>query len=412
MGQGPFYDDLETRDPAQREAALFAALPGHIRNACDKAPYYTKLLGDVDPTQITDRAALAALPVTRKSDLVNIQSAGDPLGGMTTLPPGQMKRIFQSPGPTYDIEGAGPDWWGMARALFASGFRAGDILHNTFAYHFTPAGVMLESGAHALGCAVFPAGVGNTELQVQAINDIKPAGYTGTPSYLKLLLEKAQEMGKDASSLKKACVAGEGLPPDLRKAIEDHGIHCGQVYASADIGNIAYESPAREGLIVDERHIVEVVRPGTGDPVADGEVGEVVVTVLRSDYALIRFAIGDLSLVLGGQSPCGRTNTRLKGWMGRADQTTKVKGMFVHPAQVAEIVRRHPVITRARVVVTNDGHADVMTVKCETDENGDALISALNTTIQNVCKLKGVAECVRPGSLPNDGKVIEDARHS
>ena len=410
MGQGPFYDDLETRDPAQREAAVFAALPVHIRNARDKAPYYAMLLSDVDPEQITDRAALAALPVTRKSDLVNIQSAGDPLGGMTTLPAGQMKRIFQSPGPTYDIEGDGPDWWGMARALFASGFRAGDILHNTFAYHFTPAGVMLESGAHALGCAVFPAGVGNTELQVQAINDIKPTGYTGTPSYLKQLLEKAAEMGKDTSSLKKACVAGEGLPPELRKSIEDHGIHCGQVYASADIGNIAYESPAREGLIVDERHIVEVVRPGTGDPVADGEVGEVVVTVLRSDYALIRFAIGDLSLVLGGQSPCGRTNTRLKGWMGRADQTTKVKGMFVHPAQVAEIIRRHPAIARARIIVTNDGHTDVMTVKCETDEKGEALISALNTTIQNVCKLKGVAECVRPGSLPNDGKVIEDAR--
>ncbi|MEX0694838.1 MAG: AMP-binding protein [Rhodospirillales bacterium] len=412
MDQGPFYDDLETRDPAEREAAQFAALSGHIREARDKAPYYTKLLCDIDPAEITDRAALATLPVTRKSELVNIQSAGNPLGGMTTLPAGQLKRIFQSPGPTYDAEGFGPDWWGMARALFASGFRKGDIVHNTFAYHFTPAGVMLESGAHALGCAVFPAGVGNTELQVQAIHDIRPAGYTGTPSYLRQLLEKAVEMGQDVSSLKKACVAGEGLPPDLRKAIEDHGIHCGQVYASADIGNIAYESPARDGLIVDERHIVEVVRPGTGDPVADGEVGEVVVTVLRSDYALIRFATGDLSLMLGGQSPCGRTNARLKGWMGRADQTTKVKGMFVHPAQVAEIVRRHPVIARARVVVTHDGHTDVMTVKCEMNESGEALISALNTTIQNVCKLKGFAECVPPGSLPNDGKVIEDARQS
>lgn len=294
MSDGPFYDDLETRDPDAREAALFAALPGHVANARDNAPYYAKLMADVDPAEITDRAALATLPVTRKSELVDIQSEGDPLGGMTTLPLGKMMRIFQSPGPTYDIEGHGEDWWGTARALFASGFRSGDIMHNTFAYHFTPAGVMLEAGAHALGCAVFPAGVGNTELQVQAIHDIKPAGYTGTPSFLKLILEKAEELGKDASSLKKACVAGEGLPPVLRQEIEDYGIHCGQVYATADIGNIAYESPARDGLIVDERHIVEILRPGTGDPVADDEVGEVVVTVLRPDIPLIRFATGDL----------------------------------------------------------------------------------------------------------------------
>jgi phenylacetate-CoA ligase len=410
MGAGPFYDDLEVRDPAQREAALFAALSGCIKNAQDKAPYYRTLLTGVAASEITDRTALAGLPVTRKSELVNIQSEGDPLGGMTTVSPGQMLRIFQSPGPTYDTEGAGKDWWGTARALFASGFRAGDILHNTFSYHFTPAGVMLDAGAHALGCAVFPAGVGNTELQIQAIHDIKPAGYTGTPSFLKMILEKAAELGKDTSSLKKACVAGEGLPPSLRKEIEDYGINCGQVYASADIGNIAYESDAREGLIVDERHIVEVVRPGTGDPVADGEVGEVVVTVLRDDYPLIRFATGDLSMILGGQSPCGRTNMRLKGWMGRADQTTKVKGMFVHPAQVAEIVRRHAEIVRARVVVSHDGKSDVMTVKCETDESGAAFSAAVNETIQKVCKLKGVAECVAPGSLPNDGKVIEDIR--
>jgi len=410
MGQGSYYDDLEVRDPAQREAALCAALPAHIQNARDNAPYFRKLLADVDPAEITDRAALAKLPVTRKSELVNIQSEGDPLGGMTTVAVGHMLRIFQSPGPTYDIEGMGKDWWGTARALYASGFRGGDIVHNTFAYHFTPAGVMLETGAHALGCAVFPAGVGNTELQVQAIHDIKPAGYTGTPSFLKMILEKGHELGKDMSSLKKACVAGEGLPPSLRQAIEDHGIHCGQVYATADIGNIAYESDAREGLIVDERHIVEIVRPGTGDPVEGDEVGEVLVTVLRDDIPLIRFATGDLSQVLSGISPCGRTNMRLRGWMGRADQTTKVKGMFVHPAQVAEIVRRHGEVSRARVVVTHDGKSDVMTVKCETAEHGDALVAALNETIQNVCKLKGVAECVAPGSLPNDGKVIEDAR--
>ncbi|MDP4795494.1 MAG: AMP-binding protein [Rhodospirillales bacterium] len=410
MSNRAFFDDLETRDPEQREAAQFAALPAHLRQAREKAPYYTRLLSNVDPVEVTDRAALAKLPVTRKSELVNIQSAGDPMGGMTTMPAGQLLRIFQSPGPTYDAEGFGKDWWGTARALHASGFRAGEVVHNTFSYHFTPAGVMLEAGAHALGCAVFPAGIGNTELQVQAIHDIKPAGYVGTPSFLKLILEKADELGKDTSSLKKACVAGEGLPPDLRGAIEHHGIYCGQVYASADLGNIAYESEAREGLIVDERLIVEVVRPGTGDPVADGEVGEVVVTILRSDYPLIRFATGDLSMVLAGISPCGRTNMRLRGWMGRADQTTKVKGMFVHPAQVAEIVRRHPQISRARVVVTNDGHSDVMTLKFESAECGEALQSTLPATIQNVCKLKGGALYVPNGTLPNDGKVIEDAR--
>lgn len=412
MSDSRYYDDLEIRDPDEREAALFAALPDHIRNARDNAPYFGKLLADVDPAAVTDRAALGKLPVTRKSELVNIQSAGDPLGGMTTLAVGQLSRIFQSPGPTYDPEGHGKDWWGTARALYASGFRAGDIMHNTFAYHFTPAGVMLEAGAHAIGCAVFPAGVGNTELQVQAIHDVRPTGYAGTPSYLKQLLEKAEELGRDTTSLKKACVAGEGLPPALRQEIEDHGIHCGQVYATADIGNIGYESEAREGLIVDERLIVEIVRPGTGDPVSDGEVGEVVVTVLRVDYPLIRFATGDLSKRLPGVSPCGRTNMRLAGWMGRADQTTKVKGMFVHPAQVAEIVRRHPEIGRARVVVTNDGKTDVMTVKCEVADGGDALVASINETIQNVCKLKGQAECVAEGALPNDGKVIEDARET
>lgn len=412
MADERYYDDLEVRDPAAREEALFAKLPAHVQNARDKAPYFGNLLADVDPAAVTDRAALATLPVTRKSELVNIQSEGDPFGGMTTLAVGHLSRVFQSPGPTYDPEGYGRDWWGTARALYASGFRAGDVMHNTFAYHFTPAGVMLEAGAHALGCAVFPAGVGNTELQVQAIHDIKPTGYTGTPSFLKVILEKAAEMGRDTSSLKKACVAGEGLPPALRQEIEDHGVYCGQVYATADIGNIGYESEAREGLIVDERLIVEIVRPGTGDPVAEGEVGEVVVTVLRDDYPLIRFATGDLSKILSGTSPCGRTNIRLAGWMGRADQTTKVKGMFVHPAQVAEIVRRHPEIKRARVIVTHDGKTDVMTVKCEVAEGGDALIDRINETVQNVCKLKGQAECVAEDSLPNDGKVIEDARGS
>ena len=412
MTSADFYDDLEVQDPAEREAALFNALPGYLAAVSADAPYYQTLFKDIDPSSIADRAALAALPVTRKSALVDIQSAGNPLGGLTTLPPGQLLRIFQSPGPTYDAEGFGADWWNTARALYASGMRKGDIVHNTFAYHFTPAGVMMEAGAQAIGCAVFPAGIGNTELQVQAIHDIKPTAYTGTPSFLRIILEKADEMGKDVSSLRNACVGGEGLLPDLRAAIESHGVHCGQAYASADLGAIAYETSAREGLVVSENIIVEVVRPGTGEPVPDGEVGEVVVTPLRTGYPLIRFATGDLSAVMVGQSPCGRTNMRLKGWMGRADQTTKVKGMFVHPAQIAEIARRHPEISRIRAIVTQSDGKDALTVKCATAKGGDALRDALTQTIQNICKLKGLVEFVAPNSLPNDGKVIEDARDS
>lgn len=412
MASADFYDDLEIRDPAARDVALFDALKSHLATVKAAAPYYQSLFKDIDPADITDHAALASLPVTRKSALVDIQSAGNPMGGMTTLPPGQLLRIFQSPGPTYDAEGFGVDWWNTARALYASGMRKGDIVHNTFAYHFTPAGVMMEAGAQAIGCAVFPAGVGNTELQVQAIHDIRPTAYTGTPSFLRIILEKANAMGKDVSSLKNACVGGEGLPPDLRAAIESHGIHCGQAYASADLGAIAYETPAREGLVVSENVIVEVVRPGTGEPLPDGEVGEVVVTPIRTGYPLIRFATGDLSAVMAGQSPCGRTNMRLKGWMGRADQTTKVKGMFVHPAQMAEVARRHPEITRIRAIVTQSDGTDVLTVKCAMNEGGDALKDALMQTVQNVCKLKGLVEIVGPDSLPNDGKVIEDARGS
>lgn len=406
-----FYDELEVRDPAQREETLFNELIIQIEDAQKHASYFATLIGNVDARSIKDRVALVTLPITRKSDLVNLQARGNPLGGLTTVSAGQLKRIFQSPGPTYDAEGSGKDWWGTARALYACGVRKGDILHNTFSYHFTPAGVMLEQGAEAIGCAVFPAGVGNTDLQVQAIHDIEPSAYTGTPSFLKIILERAVEQDKDVSSLKNACVGGEGLPPALREEIEAYGINCGQVYASADLGSIAYESDAREGLIVDERLIVEIVRPGTGDPVPEGEVGEVVVTIMRSDYPLIRFATGDLSQVLTGQSPCGRTNMRLRGWMGRADQTTKVKGMFVHPAQVAEIVKRHGEIHRARVVVTHDGTTDVMTVQCETEHNeNDDLVQHINQTIRDVCKLKGDAILVAPASLANDGKVIEDAR--
>jgi phenylacetate-CoA ligase len=316
-------------------------------------------------------------------------------------------RVFQSPGPIYDVEGHGRDYWRTARAFHAAGFRAGEVVHNAFAYHLTPAGSMVESGAHAIGCAVFPAGTGNTDLQVRAIADVRPTCYAGTPSFLKILLDKGRETGADLSSLKKAAVAGEALPPSLRAELNGLGVDVLQWYATADLGLIAYESPAMAGLIVDEGVIVEIVRPGTGDPVPDGEVGEVVVTTFSRDYPLIRFATGDLSAVLPGASPCGRTNMRLKGWLGRADQTTKVKGMFVHPEQVADVVKRHPEIRKARLVVSQEGGVDVMTLHCETHAVNAVAVAE---TLAAVCKLKGKVELTAPGTLPNDGKVIDDIR--
>ncbi len=413
MADDGHYDALETRSPDEREAALFAALRDQLAHAKAHAPYFRETLADVDPAAVTDRAALAALPITRKSDLVDLQSPGHTLGGMTTARDGLLKRIFQSPGPTYDPEGFGDDWWGTARGLYAAGFRAGDVMHNSFAYHLTPAGHMMEAGAHAVGCAVVPAGVGNTDLQVRAMAHIRPTGYCGTPSFLKILLEKGAELGVDLSTLAKAAVGGEPLLPDQRAAFEAAGIAAFNLYASADIGLIAYESPAREGLILEESLILEIVRPGTGDPVPDGEVGEVVLTMpFNKDYPLIRFATGDMSAVMAGASPCGRTNARIKGWMGRADQAAKVKGMFVHPRQIADIVKRHPDIERARMVVTRDGDQDAMTLKIEAAATvADAgFIEAVGETIHAVCKLHGAVEPVAPGSLPNDGKVIDDRR--
>jgi len=407
---GAFYDDLETRSPEQRERDLFSALAAHIRHAQEDAPYFAKMLAGIDPDSVTDRNTLARLPVTRKSDLVSLQREAPPLGGLTAVAPGKLARIFQSPGPTYDAEGFGRDWWRTARAFHAAGFRAGDIVHNTFAYHFTPAGVMMEAGAHALGCAVFPAGVGNTELQVQAIADVRPAGYAGTPSFLRIILEKAVELGKDVSSLDKALVGGEALPPALRQEIEGHGVRCGQVYASADLGCIAYESEARAGLIVEEGLLIEIVRPGTGDPLPAGEVGEVVATLFAPEYPLIRFATGDLSAVLEGPSPCGRTNMRLKGWMGRADQSTKVRALFVTAKQVSEILRRHPEVLRARLVVEGEVGQDRMILKCEAKERPAGLDQAIVASIRDVTKLRGETEFLAPGSLPNDGKVIDDLR--
>ena len=403
------YDDLETRSPATREAAQLAELPYLVAHAQAKAPYFRELLGGIEPAAITTREALARLPVTRKSALTELQRQRPPFGGLATETPGQLVRIFQSPGPIYDLQGHERDYWRVGRALFAAGIRAGDIIHNTFSYHFTPAAAMIEGGARAIGCAIIPAGTGNTEQQLRAIADIRPQAYAGTPSFLKALLERGREAGMDLSSLKHASVTAEALPPSLREQLKGYGVSVRQWYGTADVGVIAYESEPAEGLIVDEGLIVEIVRPGTGDPVAEGEVGEVVVTLLSSrEYPLIRFATGDLSAVLPGQSPCGRTSTRLKGWMGRADQTTKVKGMFVHPSHVAEVLRRHPEIAKARLVVVSENGQDVMTLHCETHAS-DA--PAVADSLQAICKLKGRIELTALGTLPNDGKVIDDCRN-
>ncbi len=405
------YDALEIRDPEARERSLMAALSGQIAYARRNAPGWARILAGVDPQAITGRAALAKLPVTRKSDLAALQKAERPFGGLNATPVAQLGRIFVSPGPIYDPEGRGRDWWGAARALFAAGFRSGDLAVNTFAYHFTPAGSMLESGALALGCAVVPSGTGQTEMQVATIADLSVNAYMGTPSFLKLIVEKAGELKADIGSLKKAAVSAEYLPPALRAAMGERGIRVLQSYASADLGLIAYESEALEGMILDEGLILEIVRPGTGDPVSEGEVGEVVVTTFNPDYPLVRFGTGDLSAVLPGASPCGRTNTRIRGWMGRADQATKVKGMFVHPSQVAEILKRHPAVLKARLVVDNPGGSDRMTLHCEVRATPPPdLARAIAESLREVTKLRGEVAFAKPGELANDGKVIEDAK--
>src|SRR5436190_7975799 len=364
------YDQLEVRDPAQRELAQFNLLPDLVRLAMAKAPGWAAHLKGVDPASVISRAALAKLPVLRKSALKDLQAKNPPYGGLTTSPAGALARIFMSPGPIFEPEGFGEDWWPTARALYAAGMRKGDIVHNTFAYHLTPGAWILDAGARALGCAVIAAGPGQTEQQLDIIQYLKPTAFVGVPDYLKILLDKAKDAGKDASCFKKALVGGGALFPSLRAEYKARGIDTYQTYATADLGIIAYESPALEGMIVDEGAIVEIGRPGTGDPLPPGEVGEVVVTTFNRDYPMIRLATGDLSAVLPGISPCGRTNMRIKGWLGRADQTTKVKGMFVHPAQIAEVVKRHKEIAKARLVVDRKDQADMMTLKCEV--TGDA----------------------------------------
>ncbi|WP_299617191.1 phenylacetate--CoA ligase family protein [Pelagibius sp.] len=405
------FDDLETRSAEAREAALMAALPAAVARAKEKTAGFAEILAAVDPAAVTGRAALAGLPVTRKSDLMERQTASPPFGGLAALAPGETARLFASPGPIYEFEAPRPGFWRLERALFATGFRPGDIVHNCFSYHLTPGGWMLDGAARALGCAVIAGGIGNSEQQVEAIAHFRPTGYTGTPDFLKVLLDKGAELGRDCSSITRALVSGGALFPELRQAYAERGVAVLQCYATADLGLIAYESEAREGMILDEEIVVEILRPGTGDPLPEGEVGEVVVTSLNPDYPLIRFATGDLSAILPGASPCGRTAPRIKGWMGRADQATKVKGMFVQPAQVAAVLKRHGEIGRARLVVTRDGDADAMTLHCEVANGGDAaLIAAIAESLQACCKLKGGVETVAPGSLPNDGKVIDDQR--
>lgn len=409
-----FYDTLETRTPTEREAALLAALPIQVDNARQKSAAFADILGDVDPAAITSRAALARLPVTRKYELLErqqAQRAHNAFGGFSTIGFGSaMPRVFCSPGPIYEPEGTRRDYWRMARALYAAGFRAGELAHNCFSYHFVPAGSMMESGAHALGCTVFPGGTGQTEQQVQAMAELRPAGYIGTPSFLKLILEKAAELKQPVPSVTKALLSAEAFPPSLRDWFAERGVAGYQCYGTADLGLIAYETAAREGLVLDEGVIVEIVRPGTGDPVPEGEVGELVVTTLNPDYPLIRFGTGDLSAVLPGLCPTGRTNTRIQGWLGRADQTTKVRGMFVQPAQVAAIAARFPQVLRARLVVSGEMANDQMLLRVETTETSSGLAERLQDAIREVTKLRGEVELVAPGSLPNDGKVIEDAR--
>jgi phenylacetate-CoA ligase len=394
-----------------------AALPAQIAHAQAHAPAFAELLQGVDPARINSRAALATLPVIRKYELLERQKAaraagGSVFGGFSTLGFGAaMPRVFASPGTIYEPEGTRKDYWRMARTLFAAGFRPGELIHNCFSYHFTPAGSMMETGAHALGCTVFPGGIGQTEQQVAAMAELQPAGYIGTPSFLKIILEKAAEMGQALPSLRKALVSGEAFPPSLRDWMTAHGVDAYQCYATADVGLIAYETAAREGLVLDEGVLVEIVRPGTGDPVPEGEVGELVITTFNPDYPLIRFGTGDLSAILPGTCPTGRTGLRIKGWMGRADQTTKIRGMFVHPAQVAEIVKRFPEVTKARLVVTGAMANDQMTLHVETPQLADeTLKSKLSEVVRDVTKLRGDVQLVAQGSLANDGKVIEDAR--
>lgn len=408
------YDKLETRSPAEREAQLLAALPAQVAHAQQRSRAYGEILAGIDASKVDSRAALAKLPVTRKSELLERQKKTrpqDPFGGFATAVRGpHMPHIFASPGPIYEPDAGTRDYWRAGRAMFAAGFRAGDLVHNCFSYHMTPGAFIMESGAHAVGCTVFPAGTGQTEQQLQVIAELQPVAYLGTPSFLRILVEKAAEANADVRCLRKGLVGGEALPPSLRDWFGERGLDVYQSYATADLGLIAYETGARQGLVVDEGVIVEIVRPGTGDPVAEGEVGEVVVTTLNPAYPLVRFGTGDLSAILPGADPTGRTNQRIKGWLGRADQTTKIRGMFVHPGQVADIARRFPEILKARLVVSGEMANDVMTFQVEAHAAPQGLDGRIAEAVRDVTKLRADVQLLQPGTLPNDGKVIEDAR--
>jgi phenylacetate-CoA ligase len=412
------YDALETRDPALREAALLAALPAQVA-AAQATAAFGEILHGIDAAAVGSRDALARLPVTRKPELLERQKArrsSDPFGGFSAIgwralgSARTARRVFQSPGPIYEPEGPAGDYWRFGRALFAAGFRPGDLVHNSFSYHLTPAGSMMETGAHAIGCTVFPGGVGNTELQVQAMVELRADAYAGTPSFLRIALEKADELGLALPGLRKASVGGEAFPPALRDALRARGIEAYQSYGTADVGLVAYETEAREGLVLDEGVIVEIVRPGSGEPVPDGEVGEVIVTVLNPDYPLVRFGTGDLSAILPGPCPTGRTQTRIRGWMGRADQTAKVRGMFVHASQVAEVLKRHPALARARLVIEGEMANDRMTLQAESVSDLADLPAAVASSVRDITKLRCEVQIVAPGAVPNDGKVIEDRR--
>ena len=403
------YDALETRDPAQREAELFARLPDVLRHAM-AAPAYAERLQGVDPAVVTSRAALAGLPVLRKSELPALHKASPPFGGLVASPPGSFARLFTSPGPIFEAESTNADPWRGARALFAAGFRPCDLVLNTFSYHLTPGGFIFDSSARALGCAVIPAGPGNAETQFELIEAYRPVGYSGTPDFLKILLDAAASAGRDVSSIRRAVVSGAAFPKSLQDEMASRGIAAYQAFGTADFGIIAFETEARDGMVVNEDLILEIVKPGTGDPVAPGDVGEIVVTSLDPHHPWIRLALGDLTAALPGTSPCGRTNMRIKGWMGRADQTTKVKGMFVRPEQIAEIGRRHPGLGRLRLIVTREDETDAMTLRAECASPSETLQSEVAATLRAVTKLRGQVELASPGSLPNDGKVIADQR--
>ena len=408
------FDDLETRAAAQRETEHMLALSRQIAHAQQSTAAFARILSGIDARTVNHRDALAKLPVTRKHELLELQKAARPadsFGGFSALVRGPgLARIFASPGPIYEPDGVRADYWRTARAMCAAGFQAGDLVHNSFSYHMTPGAFIMESGAMALGCTVFPAGTGQTEQQLAAIADLRPDAYAGTPSFLRILVEKAQEIGADISSLKKALVSGEAFPPSLRDWLQQRGITAYQCYATADLGLVAYETSSRQGMVVDEGVIIEIVRPGTGDPVPEGEVGELVVTTLNPDYPLIRFGTGDLTAILPGHCPTGRTQTRIKGWLGRADQTTKVRGMFVHPGQVAQVAKRFPEVVRARLVISGEMANDQMALRVEVIDQPDGLVQRIADAVRDVTKLRADIELLNPGTLPNDGKVIEDAR--